>query len=274
MMQHRPVGIVAGRGPESELPGRDSEPVTWNKEGSAMEEPTNRPGNPGLMLLVGAGAGAALSYFLDPDRGNRRRALVRDRVVSTLHDTGETLRKVQRDSRNRARGLAAKAETLVHRDHPTDRQLAERVRSKMGRFVSHPRAIDVTARQGTVELYGPILAEEKDDLLSAIRSVPGVHEVVDHLEAHEAEEGVPALQGGTRPPGAPFELAQANWSPAPRFLVGTLGSALLAYGLWARGRAGLSTALFGGGLLARSIANAPLRSAVGRLAHARGAYGR
>jgi hypothetical protein len=223
-----------------------------------MRDPMNPSGSPKRLLLLGVGAGAVLSYFLDPDRGSRRRALARDRMVAMLHDTQEALGKVGRDSRNRARGLSAMVDSLRHRESPPDPQLVERVRSRMGRFVSHPRAIEVTAQDGIVHLQGPILREEKDRLVTAVHAVPGVREVVDRLEAHDAAEGVPALQGGKEPGGAPFELAQDHWAPAPRFLVGTLASALMAYGLRKRGRGGISTALLGSGLLARSLLNAPV----------------
>lgn len=221
--------------------------------------------NRNLMTLVGAGAGAALLYFLDPDRGARRRALVRDRAVSLLEDTQEGLGKVARDARNRAQGLGAKANALVHDPEPVDDEtLVERVRSRMGRFTSHPRAITVDAMNGVVEIEGPILSHERRNVVRAIRNVPGVEDVVDRLESYDESDRHPSLQGGKPAPGAPFELAQRNWSPAPRFLVGALGSALVAYGLVRRGRPGLSTAMLGTSLIARSLAH-------GRRAHA---YGR
>ena len=39
----------------------------------------------GAMLLGGLGLGAALMYVLDPERGKRRRALVRDKAVRAAH---------------------------------------------------------------------------------------------------------------------------------------------------------------------------------------------
>ena len=41
-------------------------------------------GSRGLDVLVGAGIGAAVMYYLDPDGGPRRRALVRDRIVEAV----------------------------------------------------------------------------------------------------------------------------------------------------------------------------------------------
>jgi hypothetical protein len=38
--------------------------------------------NKGLAVLVGAGMGAGLMYFYDPQMGRRRRALTRDQLIS------------------------------------------------------------------------------------------------------------------------------------------------------------------------------------------------
>jgi hypothetical protein len=57
-------------------------------------------------------------------------------------------------------------------------------------------------------------------------------------------------------------LEPTSWGPAPRLMFGTLGSALLAYGLLRRGRTAIPLASIGAGLLARSVGNVPLRGAV------------
>jgi hypothetical protein len=60
-------------------------------------------------LLCGVAAGAALMYFFDPDRGRRRRALLRDKAVGMSNDLGEAATGAARDLRNRAQGVVAEA---------------------------------------------------------------------------------------------------------------------------------------------------------------------
>ena len=64
-------------------------------------------------LLCGVAAGAALMYFLDPDRGGRRRALLRDKLVGLSNDLGDAAASKARDLRNRAQGLVAEASTAL-----------------------------------------------------------------------------------------------------------------------------------------------------------------
>src|SRR5207249_9530058 len=59
-----------------------------------------------------------------------------------------------------------------------------------------PRAIDVLVIDGRVTLTGPVRSKELDGLLRAIRSIPGVREVVNQLEPHDRGDQHPALQGG------------------------------------------------------------------------------
>ena len=149
-------------------------------------------------FLAGMVVGAGLMYLLDPDRGRRRRALVRDQVVSAGHeigDLGETLSAQARHLRNRAAGLAAEAQARFRGEEVDDFILEARVRSEIGRAVANPGAIHVTARNGNLTLTGPVLAHEVADLLSAVRSVRGVEDVHDRLEVHERPGSISALQG-------------------------------------------------------------------------------
>ncbi|APR84310.1 Hypothetical protein A7982_09659 [Minicystis rosea] len=226
---------------------------------------TRRRRSEGKLSLAASalGAGAGLMYLLDPDRGARRRALVRDKSVHTAHRVGDLIDKGSRDLGYRMRGLVAEAGSMVRRDHPNDTLLVERVRSKLGRAVSHPHAIQVEAEDGRVKLRGPVLAKERARLLSCAMSVPGVRGVEDCLEPHKPEDKVPALQGGARNRGGRFALMQERWSPITRIFMGAAGAGLVAYGLARRNQLGVVLGGAGAAILARNVANRPLKRILG-----------
>ena len=58
-------------------------------------------------MLGGFVLGALAMYLLDPDRGKRRRALVKDKVYSKGNTMRKSLDKQSRDWQNRAKGVAA-----------------------------------------------------------------------------------------------------------------------------------------------------------------------
>lgn len=210
-------------------------------------------------------AGAGLMSLLDPGSGRRRRALLRDKAVGAAAATGDAIGTTSRDLRNRAVGVVAQSRALVRGGEVPDGVLSERVRSRIGRIVSHPGSIEVSARDGIVRLSGPVLAREEDDLVSCVSSVRGVRSVDSRLEVHNHKQAgdVPGLQGGAGAPAPRFELFQANWSPAWRLLAGTVGAGLMSYGLRRRGAAGAALALIGGGLLARSFTNVEIKRLLG-----------
>lgn len=214
-----------------------------------------------LPWLGGAGIGATIMFLLDPDRGARRRSLVRDKLVHAGHVVTNGLGTTSRDVRNRARGAAAVTRRRFAETEADGRIISERVRAELGRLVSHPGAITVTSEADVVILHGPVLASEADRLISGVRGVRGVLEVEDHLERHDSAEGVPGLQGRPHTPGPSFELMQENWTPAARLLTGVAGSALALYELASdRRRDPLHASLGVGGiaLAARGATNRPL----------------
>jgi osmotically-inducible protein OsmY len=152
--------------------------------------------------LVGVGVGAALMYFLDPDRGKRRRALVRDKVESAGNKASNYAEKMGRDIRNRAYGMVAETKALFRNEEVTDSVLEDRVRAKLGRSPVRIGAIGVAAREGVVTLTGPILADELPKVLAAARLVRGVKEVNNQLSVHHEGGNQPSLQGEPQPLGA------------------------------------------------------------------------
>lgn len=195
-------------------------------------------------LISGMGLGAVTIYFLDPDRGARRRAMLRDQAVRLGHGLEDFLGKARRDLQYRGEGIVAETRQRLRPDGDVDDEvLAERVRAKMGRYVSHPSAIEVMADQGWVTLKGLILSDELDAFVAAVSKVPGVSEVVNQLEPHDRGENIPALQGGVPPPGEPAEWAQASWTPGLQLLAGVASGVAAIYGaqLIVKGRARRTT---------------------------------
>src|SRR6185437_3084724 len=167
-------------------------------------------------VLGGAAVGAAAMYVLDPDKGKRRRALVRDKTRGLVADTRDALGVAARDATHRIEGMRARARRLLtNAPVPDDLQLIERVRARMGRLVSHPHAIQVGANNGRVTLSGPVLRHEVPRLLDAIRTVWGVASVEDGLVVHDSSESISSLQGGgTADRKRPSARTRARWAPA------------------------------------------------------------
>lgn len=203
-------------------------------------------------LLGSLGIGAGLMYLLDPERGRRRRATARGKAAHLLGAGGTALGRATRDLAHRSRGLAAEAGARLHWKHEPveDRVLEDRVRSKMGRFVSHPHAIEVLADEGEVTLAGEILDSEVAGLLAAVRSVRGVRKVDDQLRVHESAGSVSSLQGEARK----RQRTAPAWPPAKRLLATTAGGALAFAGFhFRREPIGLALGTLGIGLIARGM---------------------
>jgi len=207
-----------------------------------------------LTFLGGLGLGAGIMLLLDPDRGRRRRALLRDHLVRGTHKAGDAIGATSRDVQHRVQGLAAGVRHKVRAEDVPDDVLIERVRARLGRLVSHPRAIDVKAHGGNVVLTGPVLAHERNSLVSQVARVSGVRHVEDYLESHDQPGNIPALQGG-RAAGEQYVLWHRSWPPAIRVAAAAIGSALAVYGLSRRDGFGAGTAILGAGVVVRGLTN-------------------
>jgi len=154
-------------------------------------------------LFAGAAVGAGLMYLLDPEGGRRRRALLRDQLVSAAHKTTDAVDATSRDMTNRARGVVAELRGRFSRnDHVSDDVLRERVRARIGSVVGHG---------GGIETH--------------------VQDVVNQLDVHETPGTIPALQGRPLPAraGEVFDLLPTRWPPSAS-LVG-MGALIAVAGL-------------------------------------------
>ena len=141
--------------------------------------------DPVLSFVAGAAIGAGLMFLLDPDRGPRRRALARDRMLSVGRHAGEDFGGAARHLRNRARGLVAGARSRMQPVLEDDNVIAERIRAELGRVVSQPGGVVVAVEDGVVTLSGQIPAQEREDLIAVTRWVRGVRDLEDKLETGE-----------------------------------------------------------------------------------------
>ncbi|MGH7519229.1 MAG: SRPBCC family protein [Gemmatimonadales bacterium] len=153
-------------------------------------------------LVAGLLLGAGLMYLLDPDRGTRRRHIVRDRLGRARRRVGEELGAAARDVKNRSSGAVAGLRFRFGGDTAADAVIEERVRARLGRLVSHPSAVEVAVIQGEATLGGAVLEDELEDLLGGVARVRGVRRVWNQIDAHADPHGVPQLQGGAPPIGA------------------------------------------------------------------------
>ncbi len=219
--------------------------------------------NAAIAASAALGAGAGLMYLFDPDRGACRRARLRDGVNHAIHKTGAAAGSTSRDLSNRAHGLVSQAASIFKGRDTDDDTLEARVRSRMGRAVSHPGAIVVTAQDGVVKLSGVVLSNEVDSMLSCIRATPGVYAIDSQLRIHSRPGDLPDLQGGRERPGARFELMQSNWAPATRLLTSLTGGALMVACLRRRDALGAAAGTLGFGLMLRAITNLETKRMIG-----------
>lgn len=233
-------------------------------DGTSSEAGRSAQNQPDVVTLVAAiGLGAAAMYFLDPDRGRRRRNLLGQKLVHRTHVAADFSGTLTRDLGNRAQGAMAVATRPWRDDDVDDAVLVERVRTALGRAVSHPGSIEVAALDGRVTLSGPVLADEADDVLAAIRRVRGVEQVEDALDRHATADNVPGLQGNGRQPEDPFEFMQENWTPAARLVAVLTGGTLAAAALRQRGPAATLLGLAGAAFAVRGATNLPLDRLLG-----------
>ncbi len=200
------------------------------------------------MILVGIGIGAGLMYALDPEQGNRRRALARDKVTKAVHKTGHAVGSTSRDVANRATGVAASLQSRFFEDNAPDDVVEARVRARLGRISSHPGAIDVAADDGVITLRGPVFSGEMAAVVRGVSSVRGVQRVENHLEPHDLNDHVPGLQGGSR-----RATGRSTWSPTVKLAIGLAGAVLTTVGALRHDKPGMVLSGIGVALVARSI---------------------
>jgi len=196
-----------------------------------------------------------MMYMFDPNRGRTRRAIARDKAASLYNASGQAVARTTQDIRNRATGVAASTRSMLKSEPVTDEKLVARIRAKMGRYVSHPHAVDVQASNGNVTLTGSILAHEAGKFLKCVKGIPGVQNIEDKLDVHGSPGSNQNAQAESVRAGENWDFMNKNWSPTTRVMASAVGGGLLLYGMKSRSKIGKATSALGLGLLTRGITN-------------------
>ena len=138
-----------------------------------------------LRFLLSAALGAALAYFLDPDRGRRRRAIARDRFAKALRQGSRRLEREARYAASYAEGISQRAAHLNEPDEPAPNEptLVQRVESELFRDPDIPKGhININAESGVVVLRGQLdNADQIRKIEESVRNIPGVDSVENLL---------------------------------------------------------------------------------------------
>ena len=152
-------------------------------------------------LAVGLGA----MYFLDPERGEERRRMVVDQAAHLVKETGSLCRKTGQEMMSRFQGISDSARSRLSSSNQVDgEQLVQQIRSQIGEVVSNPSQIQLMAdANGGVTIYGRVRASEADKLISTVRNVSGVKQVLNRLEIQDvADASSPSPMGAASVPFA------------------------------------------------------------------------
>jgi hypothetical protein len=144
-------------------------------------------------FLWGAVAGAAAAYWLDPVQGRARRAALGDKIARGGRGSVNAMSRHTRRAAVRVRRFRDAALA-------TDAVLEARVRVRLTRLVSTPRAIAVRVVNGQAHLYGGILNHELEGLLEGILAIAGIEAIDNMLDLYEDEVSLAAAPDPCVPP--------------------------------------------------------------------------
>jgi hypothetical protein len=201
-------------------------------------------------LVEGLAIGALGMYFFDPNRGRSRRSEMRDRAKGRARRIQHTLGVMGRDFYNRARGKTYEVTHYASRNRVSDEVLAERIRSGLGRCVTHPGSIQVEATDGHVILRGDILGSEVEAAVHCAKRYSGSKKLQNELVVHGRHDGFPGLQGEGHIPETPD-----RWTPAMSLVMCTLGAGMAVRGLRRGDAWGGVLAALGTGMIAKGFSD-------------------
>jgi osmotically-inducible protein OsmY len=151
-------------------------------------------------VLMGAGLGAALLYFLDPRQGRGRRARLRDQVGTGLRDVRRRVEGTARQLRDGVQGTVTQLEVAPAAEPEDDLTVLSRVESVLLGAPGFPReSVDAEVVGGALTLRGEVRSDEEErqvvEAASRIRGVVVVESLL-HLPGQPAPNKAAARRAG------------------------------------------------------------------------------
>ncbi len=161
-----------------------------------------------LRRLLVAALGAALAYFLDPSRGRGRRARTKDQLAAALRRRQRQAESQLRYEEGRLQGERARAQGAGTSSPQDDVTLQNEVKAALARLPFGTEDVTVETVEGTVTLRGQLAgADQVDEAERAVRAVPGVASVTNHLHVPQepAPNKVPSMDASSGGDGTAIE---------------------------------------------------------------------
>jgi len=153
--------------------------------------------------VVGVAAGAAAMYVFDPDRGRRRRSMLRDqsRAVARRHyrQANRVLRGRVLDTEHRLQGAVARARGAGHYHPESEVDLREHLHQVIASLDFPTRDVNVEVVKGVATLRGQLATGDQELIvISEVKKVPGVNQVQSflHLPGTPAPNKEASLHAG------------------------------------------------------------------------------
>lgn len=154
------------------------------------------------IFVLSAATSATLIYFLDARAGARRRSTLADKIIHWgrvgVHRANRQFRYFM--NRTYGRSYEIGKSLLSNADEISDDILVERIRSKVGRILAHPKMLRIDSDQGRIRLSGYALTQEIPRLYQLVRRVRGVRSIhannVIPVESERRMSSISSPRGG------------------------------------------------------------------------------
>jgi hypothetical protein len=180
-----------------------------------------------LKIVKGIDLGVAAPYLLNPKLGRNRRAQLRDGVLNIVSKIERQTQTGWQDLTNRGKSLLDEAQSRLMGDEEAERELAEGIDSRIGHYISRPDLVNVAVRGKRAKLSGKILATELNDLVAAVKSLPGVKAVDQRVDVYD---NIAELSDSPESKASDLQSTLKN-VPAIPFIINATGLLLAARAL-------------------------------------------